>query len=125
MGKLDDLLREARPEAPGGLVRRLAARVEHERPSPFAPRPALRAAVLTAALLVALVAVGGFVYAMSVVARIVVDAGSNSTYAKQSTLVLIAANAARAQYGTTTTTTTATTTQQTTTAEAPPPETTT
>ena len=123
MGKLDDLLRETRPEAPAGLVRRLTGRVENTRPSAFAPRPALRAAVLSAAMAVALVAVGGFGYAMSVVARIVVDAGSHSTYAKQSTLVLIAANAARAQYGTTTTTT-ATTTQPTTT-EAPPPATTT
>lgn len=130
MGKLDDLLRDARPEAPAGLVHRLSARIEHTRPSPFAPRPALRAAVLSAAMVVALVAVGGFGYAMSVVARIVVDAGSNSTYAKQSTLVLIAANAARAQYGTTTTTqetTTAATTTTTTTATTttPPPTTTT
>jgi hypothetical protein len=78
-----------------------AAEIEDGRRRRPALRPVARVAVLSAALVAALSAVGGLGYAMSVATNLVVKAKSHATYAKQDQLA-VKMNAAVAQYGTTT-----------------------
>lgn len=93
------LLRKARPEAPDGLVRRLAASTTPLRRSGRAPRFAL-AGVATVAMLAGLAAVGGASYAASEIVHIVqVATGHTNYFGKRLAIEVAKSSPAADQYG--------------------------
>lgn len=93
------LLRAARPEAPEGLVRRLAASTGSAGRTTRAPRFAL-AGVATAAMLVGLAAVGGASYAANEIAHIVqVATGHTNYFGKRLAVEIVKSSPAADQYG--------------------------
>lgn len=101
---IEKLLRAERREPPRRLVRAIVAETSPVRPRRIPARGAARVAVLSAALAVGLLAVGGLGYAMTAATDFVVKITSSRVIVKHSALRPLVLNAANDQYGTTTTT---------------------